>query len=437
MRRKFFLIAVPGIIIGVILTIMITAFTPEKAVPEAELLKPVISKQATAADKQIASAQTAIQQNSADARGYNMLASAFMQKARETGDFAINSRAEEAIKHSFRIAPDNYEGLKLEAILKLVYHRFGEALEIGKRAQTMNPRDYEIYGTLVDAHIELGEYDAAVEAAQKMVDLKPNIASYSRVSYLRSLHGDTNGAIEAMKMAISAGNPQNPESIAWCRVHLGDELVNAGKPEDAEREYDHALYLFPDYHVALAAKARARFAANDAENAISLYKRAIDRSPSPEYVASLGDIYAKLGRAEEAKQQYEQVEFIEKLGTSAGTYTNQLALFWANHDVRLDDALNAASREYAARKDIYTTDIYAWCLYKKGRFAEAQTAIDEALRLKTRDPRLFYHAGMIAAANGDNQKAADYLKQSLEINPNFDVLQANAAKEKLTELKVK
>lgn len=437
MRRKFFLIAVPGILIGTLLTIMITAFSSEKAVPEAELLKPVISNQATAADKQIVSAQNAIRQNSADARGYNMLASAFMQKARETGDFAINARAEEAIKHSFSIAPDNYEALKMQAILKLVYHQFSEAEEIAKRALAKSPRDYEVYGTLVDAHIELGDYDAAVEAAQKMVDLKPNIASYSRVSYLRSLHGDTNGAIEAMKMAISAGNPQNPESIAWCRVHLGDELVNAGKPEDAEREYDHALYLFPDYHVALAGKARARFAANDTETAISLYKRAIDRSPSPEYIASLGDIYAKLGRAEEAKQQYEQVEFIEKIGASAGTYTNQLALFWANHDVRLDDALNAATREHAARKDIYTTDIYAWCLYKKGSFAEAQTAIDEALRLKTRDPRLFYHAGMIAAANGDNQKGADYLKQALEINPNFDVLQANIAKEKLNELKVK
>lgn len=437
MRRKFFLIAVPGIILGVILAIMVTAFSSEKAVPEAELLKPVISNQATAADKQIASAQTAIQKNSDDSRGYNMLASAFMQKARETGDFTINARAEEAIKHSFRVAPDNYEGLKLEAILKLVYHQFGEALEIAKRAQVNNPRDFEIYGTLVDAQVELGDYDAAVESAQKMVDLKPNIASYSRVSYLRSLHGDTNGAIEAMKMAISAGNPQNPESIAWCRVHLGDELVNAGKPVDAEREYDHALYLFPDYHVALAAKARARFAANDTENAIAFYKRAIERSPSPEYIASLGDIYKKLGRTEEANQQYEQVEFIEKLGASAGTYTNQLALFWANHDVRLDDALAAAEREHAARKDIYTTDIYAWCLYKKGRFAEAKTAIEEALRLGTRDPRLFYHAGMISSATGDNQKGVDYLRQSLEINPNFDVLQANVAKEKLNELKGK
>ena len=437
MRRNFFKILIPGLIIGVVLAILVMAFSSEKAAPEAELLKPVTTNQATAADKLIVSAQSAIQQNSSDARGYNLLASAFMQKARETGDFSINARAEESLKHSLRVSPNNYEGLKLQAILKLVYHQFAEALEIAKRVQSANPRDQENYGSMVDAQVELGDYQAAVDAAQTMVDLKPNTASYSRISYLRSLHGDTKGAIEMMKMAISAASPQNPESVAWCRVHLGDELMNDGRMDEAEREYDHALYIFPDYHLALAAKARARFAAGDAENAISFYRRAIERSPSPEYIAPLGDLYAKLGRAEEARQQYEQVEFIEKMGASAGTYTNQLALFWANHDTRLDDALTAAERERAARKDIYTADILAWCLYKKGRFGEAKTAIDDALRLGTRDPRLIYHAGMIAAANGDDQKSAEYLEQALKINPNFDVLQADAAREKLNALKSK
>ena len=435
MRRKFFLVVIPGIIIGAVLALVVTAFSSKPTAPEADLLKPVISSQATAADNQIGAAQAVIQKSSTDPRGFNMLASAFMQKSRETGDFSLNARAEEALKNSFRVAPDNFEALKLQAVLKLVYHQFAEALEIAKRIQKINPRDHENYGTIVDAQVELGDYKSAVDNAQIMVDLKPNTASYSRISYLRSLHGDSKGAIEAMNVAISAGNPQNPESIAWCRVHLGDELINDGKFKEGEREYDHALYLFPDYHLALAAKARSRFAAGDTENAIALYKRAIERSPSPEYIANLGDVYAKLGRSDEAQQQYEQVEFIEKLGTSAGTYNNQLALFWANHDIRLDEAITSAEREYATRKDVNTADIYAWCLYKKGRFAEAKTVIDEALRLGTRDSRLLYHAGMIAAATGSNEKGVEYLKQALTINPNFDVLQANVAREKIKALK--
>jgi len=434
--RKNFLTIFVGVFIGTVVALIVMAVSKTAASrPEAELLQPVKTNQATTTDRNIKSAQSAIEQQPDNPQGYNMLAAAFMQKARETGDFSLNARAEESLKHSFRVAPDNYEGTKLQAALLLNYHRFPEALQAAQRAQSINPRDHDVYGAMVDALVELGDYKRAVDAAQKMVDLKPNTASYSRISYLRSLHGDTKGAIEAMKMAVESASPQNPENIAWCRVHLGDELMNDGKLNEAEREYDYALYLFPDYHPALAAKARARYAAGDFDNAIIFYKRAAERVPLPEYIAPLGDLYAKLNRADEAKQQYEQVEFIEKMGAGAETYSRQLALFWADHDVRLDEALAAAERERATRGDIYTFDVLAWCLYKKGRFEEAKTAVGEALRLNTRDPRLFYHAGMISLANGDNQKGADYLKQALAINPSFDVLQAEVAKEKLNLLR--
>ena len=439
MRKQLYLTIFAGVIIGIVLAVIIMAVSKTAPSAEAELLKPVKinNSQATMGDRNISAAQGIIEKHSTNPKGYNMLSAAFMQKARETGDFSFNARAEESLKHSFRVAPDNYEGMKLQAALLLNYHRFAEALQVAQRAQAINPRDHEVYGAMVDALVELGDYKRAVDAAQKMVDLRPDTASYSRISYLRALHGDTQGAIEAMKMAAGSANPGNPESIAWTRVHLGDELMNLGKLNEAEREYDYALYSFPDYHLALAAKARARYAAGDTDNAIVFYKRAAERVPLPEYIAALGDLYAKLGRADEAKQQYDQVEFIEKMGAAGDTYSRQLALFWADHDIRLDEALAVAERERAARNDIYTADVLAWCLYKKGRFAEAKTASDEALRLGTRDPHLLYHAGMIALAINDNQKGADYLKQALAINPTFDILQAETAKEKLNSIKGK
>jgi tetratricopeptide (TPR) repeat protein len=433
--RKNFLTIFVGIFIGAVVALIIMAVSrTATSRPEADLLQPFKTERATASDRNIKSAQAAIEKQPDNPTGFNMLAAAFMQKARETGDFSLNARAEESLKHSFRVTPDNYEGTKLQAALLLNYHRFAEALKTAQRAQAINPRDHDVYGAMVDALVELGDYKNAVDAAQKMVDLRPDTASYSRISYLRSLHGDTKGAIEAMKMAVESASPQNPESIAWCRVHLGDELMNAGQLPAAEREYDYALYLFPEYHPALAAKARARYAAGDFEGAVIFYKRAAERVPLPEYIAPLGDLYAKLGRADEAQQQYEQVEFIEKMGAGAETYSRQLALFWADHDIRLDEALAAAERERATRGDIYTFDVLAWCLYKKGRFAEAKTAIGEALRLNTRDARLLYHAGMISLANGDNQKGAEYLQQALAVNPSFDILQAEAAKKTLNSL---
>lgn len=379
-------------------------------------------------DQLVIAAQNLVGREPKAARGYNMLASAYMQKARESGDFSLNAKAEEALARAEQAEPGGYEALKLRAKLLLTFHRFAEALEVARRAQSLNPRDHDNYGAIVDALVELGDYDGAVAAAQAMVDLRPDTASYSRVSYLRELHGDTKGAIEAMRMAVEAASPKDPEGVAWCRVHLGDALVREGKLPEAEREYDHALFVFPDYHVALAAKARARLAAGDTGAAVQFYQRAVERVPLPDYAAALGDLFTKLGRADEARRQYELVEFVERTGAQGGTYTRQLALFWADHDTKLDDALAVARNERAARKDIYTADLLAWCLYKKGQHAEAKAAMDEALRLGTRDPRLLFHAGLIADALGDRAGGAKYLRQALAINPSFDVLQAEEAK---------
>ncbi len=390
---------------------------------------------ATPADSRIQAAQQMVAQSPNKPEGYNRLASAFMQKARETGDFSFNARAEGVLNRSLEVDPENYDEIKLRAKLLLTYHRFREALEVARRAQAIRPDDHDNYGAITDATVELGDYPAAIEAAQKMVDLRPDSASYARVSYLRSLHGDGEGAIEAMKVAVKAANPNDPEGAAWCRVHLGDELMNTGKRREAEQEYDNALYLFPEYPLALAAKARALVATGNLEAATKVYERAKNRVPMPDTAVALGDLYARLGRADDAKRQYELVEFIERNSAARGTYSRQLAMLWADHDVKLDEALAIAQGERSARQDIYTCDALAWVLFKNNRLDEAKKSIEEALRLGTRDARLYYHAGMIYNELGDRQSAARYLNLALQTNPSFDMMQVELAKKSLAALK--
>ena len=435
MRNKLLVFAA-ALCVGVVAFLGYRAVTrraPGAARPQTQSAPP-LQERASPADRQIAAAQAAVEKAPQAPAGYNLLATAYMQKARETGDAAFYARAEAALKKSFEVAPDNHEATRIQSYLLLAYHRFGEALEVARRSVAQKPEDYQAYGALVDALVELGKYDEARVAVQQAVDARPYTASYARASYLRSLYGDTEGAIEAMRLAAQSASPADPEGVAWCLVHLGDELTNAGRTAEAEREYDRALYVFPDYHLALAAKARARLAAGDANAAVEFYKRAQERVPLPDTAAALGDLYAKLGRQDEAKRQYELVEFTERTSAAPGTYSRFLASFWADHDMKLDEALAIARKERETRADIYTSDTLAWCLYKKGQLAEARAAIDEALRLGTRDPRLLYHAGMIYKALGERQTAAKYLKGALAINPSFDVLQADVAKQALNSL---
>lgn len=434
MSRKVIVTVGAVILAAVVALASMRALSKREHAPMPERAMRTPAAHATPADRQIQLAEARIKNVPSLPEGYSLLAAAYMQKARETGDFGFNGRAEWALNRALEIAADDRTALTLHVALLLTYHRFKEALEEAKRAEKSGVENAEIYGAMTDALVELGDYQEATKAAQKMMDLRPDSASYSRVSYLRALHGDLEGAIEAMRVAVKAAGPSNPENASWYRVHLGLELMNAGKRDEGEREFDIALEIFPDYHVALAAKARARAAAGDFDGAIEFYRRAQERVPLPDTVIALGDLYAKLGRTDEAKRQYELVQFIERAGAGGNTYSRQLALFWADHDMKLDEALEIMRRERSVRADIYTSDALAWCLYKKGKTVEAKSEIDGALRLGTRDATVLYHAGMIYRALGDYRRSVKYLKQALAINPFFQLLQAEVARQTLASL---
>lgn len=382
----------------------------------------------------INAAQKTIEKSPDAAAGYNQLAIAYIHLARENGDFRLNQTAVNAVDKALELAPENEDAQKLHASLLLTFHSFPEALEAGKVLQQKHPQDSFVYGILTDANVELGNYDEAVESVQKMVDLKPNMESYARVSYVRSLYGDTDGAIQAMTTAANIADPMDKEGRAWCMVHLGNEYFKAGQYQKAENSYDSALETFPEYHFALAGKGLARMANGDYENAIKFLEQAQNKIPLTETVIQLGDVYQKTGNTEKAAEQYKLVEVIEqKLNLTDDK--RRLALFWADHDMKLDEALAIAAKMRGIQNDVLTDDIYAWCLYKNGRFDEAKKAIDEAMRIKDKDARTFYHAGMIEKALNNKKEAKMFLQKALQTNPAFDLLQADNAKAALQELK--
>lgn len=385
------------------------------------------------ADPEIAKAQMLIEEMKDSPVGYNRLATIYIKKARETGDFSLNAKAENAVDEALKIKADDAVARKLKASLQLTFHRFDVALELGKQLEKDFPKDAFILGVLTDANVELGNYETAFEYGQKMIDTKPNTASYARAAHLRSLDGAHDGAVELFKQAARSADPTDKETQSWCLVQLADELWKNGKYAEAEKVYDEALFVFPNYYLALAGKGRVRAAQGDFENAIKLLTDANNRVPNVETAILLGDIFTKQGDAEKAKQQYELVEVIEqKIGVNNDQ--KRLAMLWADQNIKLDEALVIATREFELRKDIFTADTLAWVLYKKGNFAEAKKASNEAMRLKSNDARILYHAGMIEKELGNKTEAVRLLKKTLATNPKFDILQAEIAQKTLQEL---
>jgi tetratricopeptide (TPR) repeat protein len=153
------------------------------------------------------------------------------------------------------------------------------------------------------------------------------------------------------------------------------------------------------------------------------------------FVAELGDMYTRAGNLLEARKQYQLVEYIGLLGhINQVLHNRDLALFYADHDIKLDEALALAHKEFEVRHDIYTWDALAWALYKNGKYQEASDAIDHALRPGTRDALLFFHAGMIASRLGQASQAKDWLQTALKINPQFHVIYSGVAAQQLKTL---
>jgi tetratricopeptide (TPR) repeat protein len=155
----------------------------------------------------------------------------------------------------------------------------------------------------------------------------------------------------------------------------------------------------------------------------------------PAYAAALGDVYAKDGQPAEAQKQYDLVDYISRLTTfNQNVYNRELAVFYADHGIHLNAALALARKEFDVRHDVYTWDALAWALYRNGRLEDAEEAINSALRLGTKDASIFFHAGLIYDGLHEESKAREFLERVAILNPQFNLLFADVARQSLAKL---
>lgn len=384
-------------------------------------------------DQQIASYQSQLRERPDDAVTATALGHAYIQKSRETGDPSYYPKAESLFTAAFERDERNDSAVVGLGILALARHDFDRALTWGEIAIAINPYSAPAHGVQGDALIELGRYEEATAAIQRMVDLRPDLASFARVSYVRELHGDIPGAIDAMQRAAAAGSGR-AENLAWAQAQLGNLYLGSGDLASAERSYNASLDTIDGYVYGIAGIARVAVARGDLPLAIGLLTDAVQRMPLPEFVVALGEVYLASGEPGLAADQFALVEAMIELYVENGVDTDiELALFLADHgDAGV--AVEKARSGYERRPSITSADVLAWCLYRAGDIDEAWTYAQESLRLGTRNASLLFHAGMIAAALGDSQSASTYLSQALALNPHFSPIYAPVARETLSSL---
>src|SRR5919198_294157 len=278
-------------------------------------------------DTRIKGFQALVKSKPNDSRGYDLLGDAYLQKVRETGDASFYTRADSVYTKALQLNPRDPAAVTGAGTLALARHDFRAGLRYGLRARQLAPYSFQPLGVVVDAQVELGHYDDAAKSLQQMIDLRPNLSSYARVSYFRELHGDLAGAIDAIKAAASAGGGA-AENVAYVQTLLGNLYFDTGRLGEAREAYRTALESFPRYVPATAGLANIEAAHRDFGAAIRRYRDAVARLPLPQYVIALGEVEEAAGKG----RDYDLVRAEERLLQGNGVNTDvDLAVFEANH----------------------------------------------------------------------------------------------------------
>ncbi|GAB3575629.1 hypothetical protein GCM10027578_40180 [Spirosoma luteolum] len=314
--------------------------------------------------------------------------------------------------------PKNFDATTFKASVKMSQHQFAEARDLAENARQINPSNAYVYGVLVDANVELGNYAEAVTMSDRMQQLKPSLESYSRASYLREIYGSYPGAIEAMKLAVQAGLPGS-EPQCWSKNTLGHLYEITGRLAEAEQQYDGILSMRPSYAFAMKGKAQVLMARKQYPQALDLLTKAAAIMPEFSFHEAMGDIYALQGDSARARAKYAEVVTMlgedARSGHAVDLELCKLYTRMGQSDSALVYGLNELKKRPA---NIDVNHALAWVYFNRNDLSKAQQHMQVALRTGSKDPELLRQAGAVELALGHTGPGARLIAEARKTNPN-------------------
>lgn len=427
MKKKYLLItAAIGLLMGTM--VWVFAFAPEKTMEEkaitSETKVPAVSAELMRTKTAIEQFKKNIEINPADHKSKLLLSLAYIQAARLTGEHPYYyplalKLSEEVIKDN--LLKDNilaYEAMVAKSSVQLSQHDFKGALNTGKQALALRTDNAAIYGVLCDANVELGNYEEAVKMSDKMAAIRPDIRSYSRISYLREIYGDDKGSMQAMNMAASAGMP-GLEQTEWARTILGQLYERNGDLQNAEMQYRMTLQYLPDYSFAIAGLGRIEAKKENYDKALELFNSAAQKIPEFSFHEEIAELYLFMNKKEAAEKKAREVLEMLKEDAEAGHNSDlEVANVYAYLLGDYEEGIKYAKKEYARRpENIDVSKALAYLYYKKGDYKNASLFLKKAERTGKKEAELSCLGGMIRYKMGDTKGGMLRIKQGLEMDP--------------------
>ncbi|MFI5792835.1 tetratricopeptide repeat protein [Streptomyces sp. NPDC051677] len=386
-------------------------------------------------DSGITALQAHLRAQPKDFGSWATLGLAYVEQARTKGDPSRYPQAEQALKRSLALRPDNDQALAGRAALAAARHDFANALNFADQALKQNPYSERALCSRIDALVELGRYDDAEQAVQTADERRPGVPVFTRYAYVHELRGDVTTARRVLDRALAAST--SPGDIAYVASQLGQLAWNQGDYPTALTHYARALAADENYLPALEGRARAQAASGQRAEAIKGLELIVTRYPLPGPLVELGELYESRGAqgdTAKAQDQYALVDAWTAIARANGVNADlDTALAAADHGDRAT-ALRAARDDWSRRHTVHTADALAWALHVNGKDAEALPYARQATATGYRNAAFLYHRGVIEKATSHPADARTHLSAALKLNPGFSPLGAREARTALKTL---
>ncbi len=253
-------------------------------------------------DRTVAVMRAALQHNPANAAAAVQFADASLRLVRVTGNAGLAHDAERVLVAAGAAAPEATAVSQMLGAVYLSQHRFADAVTLARAIIAERPNDAWAYGVLGDGLLEQGDREAAFDAFDRMLALRPDAASYARAAYARELLGDLDGAVTLMAMALDATSAHDPESLAWHHAQLGELHLRRGDRASARRAFAHPDFVFDGHPLAIEGDARVLQLDGRPADALARLQPLLDASPTADRFALAADLLTALGRGDEAQR---------------------------------------------------------------------------------------------------------------------------------------
>jgi pentatricopeptide repeat protein len=372
-------------------------------------------------------ARIKLEKNAQDWDSWLRMSEAFITEARVTGTHGYNyGEALRILDHVLAQRGLNKEvkgqALTLKATVLLSQHQFNDALPLGLEALKLDPYRAYNYGVLVDAYTELGRYDSAVAMCDKMVSIRPDLRSYSRVSYQREIHGDIPGAIDAMDRAVKAG-AAGLEETSWCRVQLGGLYERNGDLKQAEEQYSLSVAERKNYPFGMAALGRIQGKRKNYAEAEKQLLAAIAVMPDASFYEELARVYAAQNKTDEYDEAVRNAgKVLVGLAKGSEGHSHQVGLEMARFQLEfmkdLDNAFINAQHEFTHRPENNDVNTALAAIHlAMGDPDAAAKDIAVAERTGSKDAYLMCIDGLVMTRKGETAKGKALIKESLRMDP--------------------